>query len=122
MKVWNNKFLFFDIEKFNSTSPQSVLKLTDDLLDCFNEEKNKFVAKVELFDCGNDNYENSPEILKKLKEIKVHRPDYIIIIDANDYSLDNPITFLTCDDKLYLKIVNAKFLNIQNYELIKLAN
>ena len=86
-------------------------------------KKNIFVAKMELFNCNMDNYKNFPDILDKLKnQIEVHKPDYIIVIDANVFSMDNSIIFLTCDEKLFLKINNADFLNIQGYELIKEAN
>ncbi|WP_407381707.1 hypothetical protein [Methanobrevibacter sp.] len=78
---------------------------------------------MELFDCGRDNYKNFPDVLDKLKnQIDVHKPDYIIVIDADVFSANEPIIFLTSDEKLFLKINNAGFLNIQGYELIKEAN
>ena len=114
--IWNS-------DKFNSMFPQSLSKLTCELMSCFNQEKNIFVGKMELFDCGRNNYKNFPDVLDKLKnQIDVHKPDYIIVIDANVFSANEPIIFLTCDEELFLKINNAGFLNIQGYELIKKAN
>ena len=112
-------------DKLNLITPQSFSRLNNELLSSFNEEKNMFLDKINLFDCGRDNYKNSPEILNKLKrEVKVHYPDYIIVIDAHVLSLKDQIIFLTCDEKLYSKISakNINFLNIQDYELIKEAN
>lgn len=114
--IWSN-------DKFNSMFPQSLSKLACELLSCFNQEKNIFTGKMELFDCGRNNYKNFPDVLDKLKnQIDVHKPDYIIVIDAEVLSADEPIIFLTCDEELFLKISNAGFLNIQGYELIKEAN
>ena len=113
--LWNNN-------KFNSTSPQSVSKLTDELLACFKHEKDNFTTKMKLFNCGKNNYKNHPDILKKLKKIGVHKPDYIIVIDANVLSSIQEIILLTCDEELYSKIIGAGFLNIQDYKLIKSAN
>ena len=114
--IWNS-------DKFNSMFPQSLSKLTCELMSCFNQEKNIFVGKMELFDCGRYNYKNFPDVLDKLKnQLDVHKPDYIIVIDADVFSANEPIIFLTCDEELFLKINNAGFLNIQGYELIKKAN
>ena len=114
--IWNN-------DKFNSMFPQSLSRLTCELMSCFNQDKNIFVSKMELFDCGRDNYKNFPDILDKLKnQIEVHKPDYIIVIDADVFSAYKPLIFLTCDKELFLKLNNANFLNIQGYELIKEAN
>lgn len=114
--IWNS-------DKFNSMFPQSLSKLTCELMSCFNQEKNIFVGKMELFDCGRDNYKNFPDVLDKLKnQIDVHKPDYIIVIDANVFSANESIIFLTCDKDLFLKINTAGFLNIQGYELIEEAN
>lgn len=103
--------------------PQSISRLTCELLSCFYQEKNTFVSKMELFDCGRDNYKNFPNVLNKLKnQNDVHKPDYIIVIDANVFSANESVIFLTCDKELFLKINNASFLNIQGYELIEEAN
>ena len=113
--IWNN-------DKFNSSFPQSLFSLIEELLACFSNEKNNFCDKMELFDCGKKNYENFQEILNELKGIGVHKPDYIIVIDANVFSLTNPIIFLTCDERLYSKISDNDFLNIQGFKLIEYAN
>ena len=114
--IWNS-------DKFNSMFPQSLSKFTCELMSCFNHEKNIFVGKMELFDCSRDNYKNFPDVLDKLKnQLDVHKPDYIIVIDADVFSVNEPTIFLTCDEELFLKINNAGFLNIQGYELIKKAN
>ena len=71
--IWNN-------DKFNSMFPQSLSTLSDELLACFNEQKNIFLDKIELFPCDMENYKNFPEILDKLKNhVRVHYPDYIIV-------------------------------------------
>ena len=114
--IWNS-------DKFNSMFPQSLSRLTCELMSGFNLEKNTFVSKMELFDCGRDNYKNFPDVLDKLKnQNDVHKPDYIIVIDANVFSANVSIIFLTCDKDLFLKINNVSFLNIQDYELIEEAN
>lgn len=111
--IWNS-------DKFNSWLPQSLSGLTCELMSCFSREKNIFVSKMELFDCGRDNYKNFSDVLDKLKnQINVHKPDYIIVIDADVFSAVESIIFLTCDEELFLKINNADFLNIQGYELIE---
>lgn len=110
--IWNS-------EKFNSFNPESLVILIDELFVCFKQQKDYFLTKIEMFDCGNDNYKNYPDILTKLKESGVHKPDYIIVIDANVFSSKKHIIFLTCDEKLYSKINNCDFLNIQGYELIR---
>ena len=59
--------------------PYSLSKLTCELMACFNQEKNIFVGKMELFDCGMDNYKNFLDVLDKLKnQLDVHKPDYIV--------------------------------------------
>ena len=114
--IWNS-------DKFNSMFPQSISRLNCELMSCFNQEKNTFVSKMDLFDCGMNNYKNFQDVLDKLKnQNDVHKPDYIIVIDANVFSANEPIIFLTCDKDLFLKINNANFLNIQGYELIEEAN
>lgn len=113
--IWSN-------DKFNSMFPNLLSVLTNELLVCFNKQKNIFVNKIELFDCGKDNYKNFPNILDKLKKFRVHFPDYIIVIDANTFSLNESIIFLTSDEKLFIKINSTDFLNIQGYELIKEIN
>ena len=113
--IWNN-------DKFNSSFPQSIFKFTDELLSCFKHEKDNFTDKMKLFDCGKDNYKNHIALLKKLKKIGVHKPDYIIVIDADVCSFSEDIIFLTCDGKLHSKIIGCDFLNIQDYQLIEHAN
>lgn len=77
---------------------------------------------MKLFNCGKDNYKNHITLLKKLKKIGVHKPDYIIVIDADVCSSSEEIIFLTCDGKLHSKISDCDFLNIQDYQLIEYAN
>lgn len=80
--------------------------------------KKEFESLVHLYNCGMRNYLNYPIIIDKLKELGVHKPDYIIVIDAHDFAISQDVCFNTTDEELYNLAGSCELLKINEFKLL----
>ena len=84
----------------------------------FIRNKNYLLEKINLYDCGLDNYKKYVDLLKLLLKSHVHKPDYKIILDAHDFARDTLAVFVTFDKKLFNAVKGIDKLNIDGYRLL----
>lgn len=80
--------------------------------------KKELESIMNLHDCGLENYLKYSLIHEKLKDLKIHYPDDIILLDAHDLGLSSNVCFNTLDKELHVKIKNSNILKINEFKLL----
>lgn len=119
------KIIEFFWEKYNgifdniSEMKLNIIEFNINYFSKYALRKNHLKSIITPYHCGLNNYLNYKNEVKKLKSIGIHKPDYKIVVDCNDYvkNIDSNVIFVTTDKHLYNLLIETTFLDIKEYLL-----